>query len=164
MSYALQLGMKRNQVKHVMQKIARLPNVPVHPVLGMNDPWRYRNKIQMPVGEGKDGLITGFYQARSHRIIENMDTCIIQNERGDKMIDKVRKIAEGLGISAYDEKNHQGVLRHIIVRTAFSTGDTMIILVTRTKNLPLEAEFVKLLVEQDSSVKSIIHNVNSERT
>ncbi len=164
MSAVLQGEMKRNQVLNVMNKVAGLPDVPVHPILEMEHPWRYRNKIQMPVGEGKDGLITGFYQARSHRIIENMDTCIIQNERGDKMIDKVRKIAEGLGISAYDEKNHQGVLRHIIVRTAFSTGDTMIILVTRTKNLPLEAEFVKLLVEQDSSVKSIIHNVNSERT
>src|SRR5690625_493591 len=164
MSAKLQAKMKRNQVVNIMNKVAKMPDVPVHPVLNMEDPWRYRNKIQMPVGENENGLITGFYQARSHRIIGNMDTCIIQNEHGDKMVDKVRKIADDLGISAYDEKSHRGMLRHIIVRTANSTGDTMVILVTRTKKLPHEAEFVQRLAKQDSTVKSIIHNVNSERT
>src|SRR5690625_2557883 len=164
MSAKLQAEMKWNQVINVMNKMAGLPNVPVHPVLQMTNPWRYRNKIQMPVGKGKNGLITGFYQARSHRIIENMETCIIQNEHGDKVVDKVRKVADDLGISAYDEKSHQGVLRHIIIRIACSTGDTMVILVTRTKKLPREAELVQRLVKNDSSIKSIIHNVNSERT
>lgn len=164
MSYELQLEMKRKQVEHVMQKVAHLPDVLVHPVLGMEDPWRYRNKIQIPVGEGKNGLITGFYQQRSHRIIEDMETCVIQNELGDRMVEAVRRIANDLSIPAYDEEEHQGVLRHIIVRTAYETNDTMIILITRTKELPHETELVNQLTETYPAIKSIIHNVNEERT
>src|SRR5690625_7185187 len=99
MSYDMQLEMKRNQVKNVMQKISHLSEVPVHPVLGMKDPWRYRNKIQIPVGEGKDGFITGFYTQRSHNIIEDMDTCVIQNELGDRKVESVRIVSSDLCIS-----------------------------------------------------------------
>ena len=140
MSYDMQLTMKRDQVKNVMQKVAHLDHVPVHPVLGMEDPWRYRNKIQIPVGEKDGELITGFYQQRSHRIIDDMDTCVIQNELGDRMVEAVRRIATDLGIEAYDEESHRGILRHIIVRTAFGTNDTMIILVTRTDKLPQQED------------------------
>src|SRR5690625_2214958 len=164
MSYDMQLEMKRNQVKNVLEQIAHLYELPADPVLGMKDPCRDRNKIQIPVGEGKDGLITGFYQQRSHHIIEDMDTCVIQNELGDRMVEAVRRISGDLGISAYDEANHRGVLRHIIVRTAFETNDTMIILITRTKKLPKETELVKQLVETYPAIKSIIHNVNDEKT
>lgn len=164
MSYDLQLEMKRNQVKNVMQKVAHLDHVPVHPVLGMEDPWRYRNKIQIPVGEKDGNLITGFYQARSHRIIDDMDTCVIQNELGDRMVEAVRRIATDLGIEAYDEETHKGVLRHIIVRTAFGTNDTMIIFVTKTNTVPHQEQLIKQLTETYPAIKSIIHNVNSEKT
>ncbi|MEI3606246.1 23S rRNA (uracil(1939)-C(5))-methyltransferase RlmD [Pseudogracilibacillus sp. SE30717A] len=164
MSYDMQLEMKRNQVKNVMQKVAHLESVPVHPVLGMEDPWRYRNKIQIPVGEKDGELITGFYQQRSHRIIDDMDTCVIQNELGDRMVEAVRRIATDLGIEAYDENTHRGVLRHIIVRTAFGTNDTMIILVTRTEKLPHQTELIKQLTETYPASKSIIQNVNKEKT
>lgn len=160
----MQLEMKRNQVKNVMQKVAHLESVPVHPVLGMEDPWRYRNKIQIPVGEKDEELITGFYQQRSHRIIDDMDTCVIQNELGDRMVEAVRRIATDLGIEAYDENTHRGVLRHIIVRTAFGTNDTMIILVTRTEKLPHQTELIKQLTETYPAIKSIIQNVNKEKT
>jgi len=164
MSYEMQLEMKQNQVINVMRKIAHLDEVLVHPVLGMDDPWRYRNKIQIPVGDKDGELITGFYQQRSHRIIDDMDTCVIQNELGDRMVEAVRRIATDLGIEDYDEKAHRGVLRHIIVRTAFETDDTMIILVTRTQKLPHQDELIKQLTETYPAIKSIIHNVNSERT
>lgn len=164
MSYDMQLEMKRNQVRNVMRKVAHLDHVPVHPVLGMEDPWRYRNKIQIPIGEKDGKLITGFYQARSHRIIDDMDTCLIQNELGDRMVEAVRRIATDLGIVSYDEKTHQGVLRHIIVRTAFWTNDTMIILITRTEKIPQQAELIKQLTETYPAIKSIIHNINKEKT
>src|SRR5690606_29651643 len=133
-------------------------DVPVHPVLGMDDPWRYRNKIQIPVGEKEGELITGFYQQRSHHIIHDMETCVIQNELGDRMVEAVRRIASDLGVRAYDESNHRGMLRHIIVRTAYETNDTVIILVTRTEKFPQQAELVKQLVETYPSIKSIIQN------
>src|SRR5690625_3453629 len=133
MSYDMQLEMKRNQVKNVMQKVAHLPDVPVHSVLGMEDPWRYRNKIQIPVGEKNGELITGFYQQRSHRIIDDMETCVIQDELGDKIVEAVRQIGTDLGIRAYDEQAHRGELRHIIVRTAYTTNEAMLVLVTRDR-------------------------------
>src|SRR5699024_3408291 len=115
MDEQLQAEMKRNQVVNVMRKIAHLPDVPVHPVKQAENPWHYRNKIQMPVGRGRDGnLITGFYAPRSHRIIEGMETCIIQNETGDRIQEGVRSICNRLGLSAYDEREHKGELRHII--------------------------------------------------
>ncbi|HLR71799.1 MAG TPA: 23S rRNA (uracil(1939)-C(5))-methyltransferase RlmD [Pseudogracilibacillus sp.] len=164
MDYNAQLEMKRNNVVNNLKRIGHLDDVTVHAVLGMEDPWYYRNKIQMPVGEKNGSLITGFYRERSHQIIPDMDTCLIQNKYGDEIIDVVREIANDLHIDAYDEKNHRGVLRHIIVRTAYETNETMIILVTKTKKLPHEAEMIKQLTEKRAEIKSIIHNVNPART
>lgn len=164
MSYEAQLEMKRNIVKNALSKIGQLNDVPVHDVLGMDEPFRYRNKIQMPVGEKDGKLITGFYQERSHRIIDGMETCHIQNEVGDDVIKSCREIASELGIDAYDEEGHRGVLRHIVVRTAYETNDTMVIFVTKTKNLPYEKELIKRLTKAHPEIKSIVHNINPKRT
>ncbi|WP_026569250.1 23S rRNA (uracil(1939)-C(5))-methyltransferase RlmD [Sediminibacillus sp. JSM 1682029] len=164
MSYALQLEMKQNQVKNALRKIAHLEDVPVHPVLGMEDPWRYRNKVQIPVGERDGELITGFYQKRSHKIIEGMDRCVIQDEVNDRMVEVVRRMADRLGISAYEEESDKGVLRHIMVRTGQETGETMIVLITRTEELPHQEELVKEIHETYPHVKSIVHNVNKKKT
>jgi 23S rRNA (uracil1939-C5)-methyltransferase len=164
MNYAAQLEMKRNIVKNNLQRIGKISDVPVYPVLGMDEPWRYRNKIQMPVGEKDGKLITGFYQERSHRIIPDMDTCHIQNKTGDALIQAIRNIANDLEIQAYDEMEHRGVLRHIITRTAFNTNNTMVIFVTKTKKLPYEQELIKRITEQFPEVTSIVHNINSFRT
>ncbi|RIU91340.1 23S rRNA (uracil(1939)-C(5))-methyltransferase RlmD [Oceanobacillus picturae] len=164
MSYDLQLQMKQNQVKSVMRKIAHLDHVPVHPTLGMEDPWRYRNKVQMPVGEHDGELITGFYRKRSHDIISEMETCVIQDELNDRSVHAVRRIANRLGIKAYDEKADRGVLRHIMVRTGRETNETMIVLITRTDKLPHQEELIRELTETFPHVKSIVHNVNNKRT
>jgi len=164
MSYAMQLKMKENQVKNVMKKIAHLEHVPVHPTLGMEDPWRYRNKVQIPVGEKDGELITGFYRMRSHEIIDDMETCVIQDELNDRTVHAVRRIANRLGIKAYDEKTDRGVLRHIMVRTGRETNETMIVLITRTEKLPHKEEFIRELTETFPHVKSIVHNINNKRT
>ncbi|MCA1010384.1 23S rRNA (uracil(1939)-C(5))-methyltransferase RlmD [Halobacillus halophilus] len=164
MSYSMQLEMKHNQVKNAMKKIGHLEHVPVHETIGMADPWRYRNKIQIPVGQKEDGqLMTGFYQKRSHNIID-MDTCIIQDELNDRMVETVRRIATELGISAYDEETHRGTLRHIMVRTGQTTKDIMIVLVTKTKNLPEQDKLIDEIRDAFPSVKSIVHNVNNQKT
>ena len=164
MNYEAQLEMKHNMVKNNLQRIGKITDVPVHPVLGMDEPWRYRNKIQMPVGEKDGKLITGFYQERSHNIIPDMDTCHIQNKTGDALINFIREVANDLKISAYDEINHKGILRHIITRTAYETKDTMVIFVTKTRKLPHEDELVKRITAKFPEVKSIVHNINSFRT
>ncbi|MFQ3544238.1 23S rRNA (uracil(1939)-C(5))-methyltransferase RlmD [Halobacillus rhizosphaerae] len=164
MSYDRQLAMKQKQVKDVMKKIGHLEHVPVHETIGMDDPWRYRNKIQIPVGQKEDGeLMTGFYQKRSHNIID-MDTCLIQDEMNDRMVETVRRIATRLGISAYDEDTHRGTLRHIMVRTGQTTKDIMVVLVTRTQNLPEKDKLIDEIKDAFPNVKSVIQNINSGRT
>ncbi|QKY71487.1 23S rRNA (uracil(1939)-C(5))-methyltransferase RlmD [Lentibacillus sp. CBA3610] len=165
MSYDMQLDMKQEQVGNAMRKIAHLEDVPVHPIIRMEDPWRYRNKVQMPVGEKEDGeLKTGFYQKRSHRIIEGMETCNIQDEVNDRMVEAVRRIADRFDIPAYDEQNDTGVLRHIVVRTGEVTKDTMIVIITRTPDLPHQDDLVKELIKTYPHIKSIVHNINDRKT
>lgn len=164
MSYQAQLDMKRTIVKNALAKIGHLEHVPVHPVIGMDEPYRYRNKIQMPVGEKDGKILMGFYQERSHRIISGMETCLIQNEVGDRIIATCRKLFNQLNIPAYDEINHTGVLRHVIVRTAYETNDSMVIFVTKTAKLPQQKALIQRLTEQHPEIKSIVHNINPQRT
>ncbi|MFC4559482.1 23S rRNA (uracil(1939)-C(5))-methyltransferase RlmD [Virgibacillus kekensis] len=164
MSYKLQLEMKQNQVKNAMKKIAHLEDVPVHPIIGMDNPLHYRNKVQIPVGEKNGRLITGFYQKRSHRIIENTETCTTHNEVINDVVKKVRDIANRLGIRAYNEEVHKGVLRHIMVRTGEETKDIMVVLVTRTEKLPHQEELVQELTKAFPHIKSVVHNINAKRT
>lgn len=163
MSYEGQLLHKQKQVKEVLARIGHLENVAVHPVIGMDHPWRYRNKGQVPVGEENGALITGFYQKGSHRIV-HMEECIIQEEANDTVVRIVREIASKLGIPAYDEERHRGVIRHIVARYGRKTDEVMVAIVTRTKDLPHKKRWIKEIVANIPNVKSIVHNVNPERT
>lgn len=163
MNYSFQLKMKQKQVKDVLRKIGHIEDIPVHPTIGMDDPWRYRNKVQIPVGEIDGKLATGFYQRRSHHIIK-MDTCVIQDEMNDRMVEAVRRIADKYGVKPYDEKSHRGTLRHIMVRTGEQTGDVMVVLVTRTNELPYQKEIINELKQTYPNIKSIVQNINKEKT
>ncbi len=163
LSYRGQLKAKEKQVRDVMTRIGKLDNIKIHPVLGMEDPWHYRNKSQVPVGEREGGLVAGFYQKRSHDIID-METCLIQQSKNDEVIQKVKKICEKYGIAAYDEIRHKGVLRHIMARCGYATGEVMVVLVTRTDDLPFRKKIVADIVAQIEGVKSVIQNVNDRKT
>ncbi len=163
LSYEGQLRAKEKMVREIMTRIGKLPHVPVHPVLGMAEPWNYRNKAQVPVGEMEGGLVAGFYAKRSHEII-NMDECLIQVTENDDTIRTVKKICEKYRVRAYDERNHKGLLRHIMVRHGQVTGEIMVVLVTRTPELPHAREIIKEIIDAVPGVKSIIQNVNSLKT
>jgi 23S rRNA (uracil1939-C5)-methyltransferase len=163
MSYEMQLKVKQKQVQDALRKIGHIEDIPIHPTIGMEDPWRYRNKVQIPV-RGKDGrLETGFFRKRSHDIID-MDTCPITHEQNDRMVEAVRRIAEDAGITPYDEENHRGTLRHIMVRNGQATDEIMIVLVTRTEQLNNVEKIVKEITKSYPNIKSIIQNINSKRT
>ncbi|KAB8130118.1 23S rRNA (uracil(1939)-C(5))-methyltransferase RlmD [Gracilibacillus oryzae] len=164
MSYKMQLEMKQNQVKNALKKIGHIEGIPIHETIGMEDPWRYRNKVQIPVGAKDGNLITGFYRKRSHDIIEDMERCIITDEVNDRMVDAVRETADRLGISAYNEENHQGVLRHIMVRSGKVTNETMIVIVTRKEKVPELKQLIKEITNTYPEVKSIVQNINAEKT
>jgi 23S rRNA (uracil1939-C5)-methyltransferase len=163
MSYEGQLTAKHKQVVEVLARIGGIQNVPVHPVLGMDEPWRYRNKAQVPVGEREGGLVAGFYQQRSHDIID-MEECLIQEQINDDIVQQVKKICEKHGVRAYNEERHSGSLRHIMARYGQVTGEAMIVLVTRENSLPNQKQIIQEITEISSKIKSIVQNVNSKKT
>ncbi|KRG12930.1 RNA methyltransferase [Virgibacillus soli] len=163
LSYEGQLKAKEKQVRDVMQRIGKIEDVMIHPVLGMENPWRYRNKSQVPIGEREGGLIGGFYRQRTHDIID-MKECLIQVEENDHVLKKVKEICGKFGIKPYDEKSHKGLLRHVMARYGKISGETMIVLITRTAELPNRKKIVAELVEAIPNLKSIVQNVNSKRT
>jgi len=136
----------------------------VHPTVGMENPWYYRNKAALPIGATEDGeLIGGFYAKGSHRIID-MDVCLIQKEQNDDVLAIVKEIARELRIEPYQEESASGVLRHIMTRVGVVTGEVMVVLITNTSTLPRKEEFVEQLRKRVPNLKSIVHNVNNKVT
>lgn len=135
----------------------------VRDTLGMDDPWRYRNKAQVPIGVAEGGLVGGFYARNSHRIID-METCLIQHEHNDEVVSRVKAIGRELGISAYNEETGRGLLRHVVVKKAFRTGEIMLVLVTSGRDIPHKDEWIGLIREQIADVASICQNVNTKQT
>ncbi|GGE35502.1 23S rRNA (uracil-5-)-methyltransferase RumA [Pullulanibacillus camelliae] len=163
LSYKGQLAYKRKQVSEALARIGGLEHIPVLPVLGMDEPWNYRNKAQVPVASRNGELIAGFYQKRSHHIIE-MDHCLIQDSVNDEVIQEVKRIAKTYGIEPYDEEKHRGTLRHIVVRVGRVSGELMVVLVTKGQDLPFRKKFIQELSMTFPQIKSIAQNINPRRT
>mgnify|MGYP001466621041 CR=1 FL=1 len=163
LSYEAQLNLKTTLVRDNLERIGKLKDVTVHPTLGMDVPWRYRNKAQVPFGEREGGLVAGFYELGTHDIID-MEACLIQHEESDEVVRKVKDLARELGIPPYREEEHQGVLRHVVTRVGANTDQLMIVLVTNGPHLPNKKELVKQLNEHFPRLKSVVQNINSERT
>ena len=162
-SYEGQLKYKENQVRQVLARIGKLEDVVVHPILGMENPWHYRNKAQVPVGEKDGKLIAGFFKPRSHEIVDTNES-LIQLPEINEAVQAVKEICNELGISAYHEESHKGVLRHIMARYGQQTGELMVVIITRTADFPQKNKLVEKITARLPKVKSIVHNVNSKRT
>lgn len=163
LSYEGQLHHKQKHVIDVMKRIGGLENILVHPTLGMNDPWNYRNKAQVPFGEEEGGLVAGFYAERTHKIID-MERCMIQHEANDEVVQLVKEIAKKYGIRGYDDEKHKGTLRHVVTRYGKVTKELMVVLVTKGKELPNKKNLVEEIRERLPYVKSIVQNINPKRT
>lgn len=165
LSYEGQLDFKKKQVERVLTRIGKLDltKVYVHPTLGMNDPWNYRNKAQVPIGEREGGLVAGFYQKRSHDIID-MERCLIQQAENDDIVQAVKSICETYGIRAYNEEKHKGWLRHIMVRYGLVTKEMMVVFVSKTADFPHKNDIITEITTQFPQVKSIVQNINNKRT
>ncbi len=135
----------------------------VHPTIGMDEPWRYRNKAQVPIGYGEGGLIGGFYEMGSHDIVE-MDTCLIQQEENEETVRAVKEAARMLGLSAYNRATGRGLLRHVVVRYARTTGQRMVVLVTNGRDIPHAQELVGLIRERVPGIASICQNIQTAET
>ncbi len=162
LSYDGQLAYKTKEVQDDLERIGGIKNIKVKPALGMDDPWRYRNKAQFPVGKGKEGCSIGFYAKRSHRIIDT-EKCFLQNECNDEILLIIRNFLNEFQISLYDEETHQGLVRHILTRIGKNSGEIMVCIVINGKKLPHSDILVKRLKNIDGIV-SIVLNVNKEKT
>lgn len=161
LSYAAQLRFKRKLITDLLQK-AHL-EIEVAPVMGMDDPWHYRNKAQVPVREVDGHLRTGFYRQRSHQFVPVTDYGI-QDERIDAILQVVCTVCDLYKVPAYDEEHHRGVLRHIMVRRGYYSHEVMVVLVTRTQKLPHAQEIAAQIMQRCSDVVGVMHNVNPKRT
>ncbi|ELQ0172281.1 23S rRNA (uracil(1939)-C(5))-methyltransferase RlmD [Clostridium perfringens] len=164
-SYKAQLDFKWDRVKDCVSKIGKLnPSIVKYP-LGMEEPWRYRNKVQLPIGLINGEVKIGFFAPRSHDIID-MESCLIQDEIGDKVVKLTREWIEKFNIRPYNvdgEYDEKGILRHIMIRRGFTTNEVMIVLVTNGEKLPHKEEFVDLMVKNIPGIKSVIQNINSKK-
>lgn len=165
-SYKAQLDFKWDRVKDCVSKIGKLdPSIVKYP-LGMEEPWRYRNKVQLPIGLINGEVKIGFFAPRSHDIID-MESCLIQDEIGDKVVKLTREWIEKFNIRPYNvdgEYDEKGIVRHIMIRRGFTTNEVMVVLVTNGEKLPHKEEFVDLIVKNIPGIKSVIQNINSKKT
>ena len=167
MNYKKQLDFKWERVKDCIEKIGGLSKNLVNYPLGMDsNPYRYRNKVQLPIGKVNNEVVIGFYAPRSHNIID-LDYCLIQ----DKIADDVAKFTkEWINKNNIEpatingEFNSKGILKHLMIRRGFKTNEVMVVLVATTPNIPNLKEFKDILLENITGIKSIVLNINPKNT
>ena len=137
--------------------------VVMEPIIGMENPWRYRNKAQFPFGRNKDGrIVTGFYAGRTHDIVEQED-CLLGVEENREILSIIRNFMEEYKIEPYNEETHRGLVRHVLIRKGFQTGELMVCLVINGRKLPGQQALTEHLLEIPG-MTSISLNVNQEKT
>ena len=147
MTYEAQLDFKAKKVWNHLTRIGGLTDLAVPEIIGMEDPWRYRNKAQFPFGTDKEGnVVTGFYAARSHNIIPCTE-CWLGVEENREILEKILAHLKKFRIPAYDEKTGKGLLRHVLIRKGFTTGEVMVCLILNGKTMPKMEQLVESLRE-----------------
>lgn len=163
LSYEQQLAFKEAKVRGHLERIGGFREIPMEPIIGMENPYHYRNKAQFPVGRGKDGrIITGFYAGRTHSIIENRD-CALGVAVNREVLDRVIAYMEKYHVEPYDEMTGRGQVRHILIRYGFFTGEVMVCVVVNGNKLPHSEVLVDTLREI-AGMTSITLNENRSRS
>lgn len=157
MEYALSLQMKKEKVQDALSRIGNL-EIEVPMPLGMENPFHYRNKCALPVGEKDGKLQMGFYAPRSHRIVD-IDSCLISREESNLVLQTVRSWMEKFRIPAYNETTHKGLLRHVMSRVS-KAGDVMAVIIATSPSLPHCRELIAMLRARLPGLKSVYLNVN----
>ena len=163
LDYAEQLRFKEKKIAENLQRIGGMTEIPMEPIVGMETPFRYRNKAQFPIGQDKNGKrITGFYAGRTHQIMENRN-CYLGVEQNEEILNRVLTWMEENRVSAYNEETGKGLVRHVLIRFGFTTKEIMVCLVVNGKKLPAEEKLIGSLTEL-KGMTSISLSVNRERT
>ena len=163
LSYDQQLVFKTNKVKGHLERIGGFTDIPMEPIIGMDELFHYRNKAQFPVGRNKEGkIVTGFYAGRTHNIIENRD-CALGVAENKEVLDRVIAHMEKYEIEPYNEATGKGLVRHVLIRYGYFTKEVMVCLILNGNKIPKEEQLVKSLCEIPG-MTSITINVNKKHS
>ena len=162
LKYPAQLRFKQHQIEELLAK-AHLDGIKVAPTMGMERPYHYRNKAQVPVKLVRGKLETGFYKRGSHTLVP-IEDFYIQDPKIDEAIVVVRNLLRKYHVTPYDERTGKGVIRTVMVRRGYYSHEVMVVLVTNTKRLPMAEQIVDGIVAGVPEVKSIVQNINDKRT
>ena len=143
MNYKKQLAWKKEQTAQLLKPYGRLEGI-----IGMEKPEHYRCKVHAAFGrDGKGNIISGTYQAKTHKIVP-VEKCLLENEKADMIIATIRKLVKSFKIKIYDEDTGYGLLRHVMIRVGYETGQIMVVLVLRSPVLPSKNNFIKALIKE----------------
>ena len=157
--YQDQLRKKQKITEGLLKKFGK-----VEPIIGMEDPYYYRNKVHAAFGRDRKGnVISGIYEEKSHRIV-SVDDCMIEDKKSQEIIRTIRGMLKSFKIKTYDEDTGYGLLRHVLVRRGFSTGEIMVVLVTVSPIFPSKNNFVKALRKEHPEITTVVLNVNDRQT
>ncbi len=159
LSYPEQLRFKQSKVIKLLKGFGR-----VQPIIGMDNPYHYRNKVQAAFFTNRQGrIVSGVYQSGTHHIV-GIDSCQIEDVLADKIIVAVRKLLPSFRLTTYNEDTGKGFLRHVLVKRGFATNEVMLVLVTGSAIFPSKNHFVKEIVKQFPQITTVVQNVNPYRT
>jgi 23S rRNA (uracil-5-)-methyltransferase RumA len=163
--YPQQLKEKRDIVLQALERHTKLDltSLVIKDTIGMEDPWGYRNKNQFQVGQKDGKVLAGLYGLNSHQLI-NIESCAVQHPQTNEATAKIKQILEELKIPIYNEKSGKGIVRTIVTRVGVQTGELQVVIITKGKDLPKKEEFIVQVQKRLSKVKSIVQNVNEQKT
>ena len=163
LKYEAQLQYKKKKVNECFKRIGKM-NVQVDDTIGMENPYNYRNKIQMPIGLSQKGnIISGFYKAKTHEIVP-IEECFIEDKVGGKILSTIKSLMKKMRIKPYDEDTREGIIRHILIRSGYYSHQIMVTLVTNVDSFPGRNNFVKELHKECPEITTIVQNVNHRDT
>lgn len=169
MDYKEQVNFKENKIKDALHKIAGIENFKVDKFYGMSIPYEYRNKVQVPFGKSDGLIIAGFYENKTHKII-NMNHCYIQFKEANEIINKTREYIKENNIEVYNEINHYnlrsnyGLFRHIVIRKGYNTNEIMVVVILTEDDEKFLNSYVEFILSHFKNVKTIVLNVNNQIT
>ena len=162
-NYKTQLEYKTKRVKEALLRIGGI-KTNVLPCIGMDEPYYYRNKIQMPYGKDKKGnVVYGFFKENSHEIIP-VKECAIEDKRAAPILWDIKELIKQMNIPVYNEDSGRGILRYVLIRTSHHYKELMVVLVTSMLNFPGQRNFVDALTKLHPEITTIIENVNKRHT
>ena len=162
-TYEYELRYKKHKVEEALKRIGHFEDIKVNDVIGMENPEHYRNKIQVPFGKENKHVIYGFYKSKTHKIIP-IKQCNIEDKKAGPILENIARLMEEFRIDPYNEDYRTGIVRHVLIRTSYSTNEVMVVFVSNVETFPGRNNFIKELVKRCPEISTIIFNVNKRDT